>query len=249
MRLVWVARRRASDIVMYLIVNADDLGLTPGVNRGISEAHLRGIVTSASLMVDEPASEEAAQLCAELPQLSVGLHVKMPDERARPLSDLRTPALNAELERQLERFHVLVGREPAHLDSHHNIHFLPDAALGFAEAAQARGLMLRGSGPTRYLPSFYGQWDGQTHLEQIGVEALLAMIESDAGDGFTELGCHPGYVDAALESSYSIEREAELRTLCDPFVRARIDELGIELVSSSTAAHLLATANAGRSSR
>ena len=234
----------------YLIVNADDLGLTSGINRGIGEAHEHGIVTSASLMVDETASEEAAHVCAGLPELSVGLHVKITDEQARPVIDLRAPAaLSVELERQIERFRALVGREPAHLDSHHNIHFLPNAAPSFAEAAEARDLMLRGSGQSRYFPSFYGQWDGQTHLEQISVEALLAMIESEAGEGCTEFGCHPGYVDPTLASTYSAEREIELRTLCDPLVRARIDELGVKLVSSTAAGRLLATVDERRASR
>jgi predicted glycoside hydrolase/deacetylase ChbG (UPF0249 family) len=45
----------------------------------------------------------------------------------------------------------------------------------------------------------------------------------------TELTCHPGYVDAELASSYTVEREAELRTLCDPRVRQAIAERGIRL--------------------
>ena len=41
----------------YLIVNGDDFGLSPGVSRGIIEAHRHGILTSTSLMVDRPAAE------------------------------------------------------------------------------------------------------------------------------------------------------------------------------------------------
>ncbi len=229
----------------FLIVNADDLGQTPGINRGIREAHERGIVTSASLMVDEPGSEEAAHLGAELPELSIGLHVKITDEQARPTIDLSAPAtLRAELAHQLERFRALIGRDPAHLDSHHNVHFRTDASPPFAEVAESLGLVLRGCSRIRYFPSFYGQWDGQTHLEQIGTNGLLTMIEAEVSDGFTELGCHPGYVDPTLDSTYSIERETELGTLCDPLVSARLDELGVELVSSAAARGLLAAADA-----
>ena len=59
----------------YLIVNADDFGQSHGVNRGIIEAHERGIVTSASLMVRWPAATEAAAYSRQHPHLSLGLHV------------------------------------------------------------------------------------------------------------------------------------------------------------------------------
>jgi len=221
----------------YLVVNADDLGLSAGVNRGIIEAHRHGIVTSTSLMVDEPASEEGARLALERSELSVGLHLKITDEYARPA--IRAPAaLGAELERQIERFELLTGREPTHLDSHHNVHLVPELAPGFASLAESRGLMLRGS-PIRYVPNFYGQWDGETHLEQIGAGTLIAIIERELGDGVTELGCHPGYVDRVLESTYSAERETELRTLCLALLRTRLEELGVKLVSSTAARHLV----------
>ena len=45
----------------------------------------------------------------------------------------------------------------------------------------------------------------------------------------TELTCHAGYVDEGLASSYTVEREAELRTLCDPCVRLALAERGIRL--------------------
>src|SRR3954463_5895104 len=58
-----------------LVVNADDLGLSPGVNRGIFEAHERGVVTSASLMVRWPAAEEGAEYAKAHAALGVGLHL------------------------------------------------------------------------------------------------------------------------------------------------------------------------------
>ena len=61
----------------YLIVNADDFGLSEGVNRGIIRAHEQGILTSASLMVRWPAAAEAARYAAQHPRLSVGLHLDL----------------------------------------------------------------------------------------------------------------------------------------------------------------------------
>jgi len=60
------------------------------------------------------------------------------------------------------------------------------------------------------------------------VERLLGTLDGLA-DGDSELGCHPGYADG-LVSSYTVEREQELRTLTDPRIRAHVDDLGIELI-------------------
>ena len=60
-----------------LVVNADDYGRTEGVNRGIIEAHERGIVTSASLMVRWPAAREAAAYVRGGWRLGLGLHVDL----------------------------------------------------------------------------------------------------------------------------------------------------------------------------
>lgn len=208
----------------YLIVNADDLGASAGVNRGILEAHERGIVTSASLMVDEPGSE----LLADTGTMSVGLHAVLTDEDAELQFD--TVACRGEVERQLARFEALLGRPPTHLDSHHNVHLEPPLSELFVEIARERGLPLRGFTPARYFADFYGQWDGETHVEQVSVEMLSEMLATEVGPGVTELGCHPGYTGGGFESSYLIEREAEVRTLCDPAIRARVQELGIALI-------------------
>ena len=58
-----------------LIVNADDFGRSPGVNRGIVEAHRHGIVSSATLMANLPWSAAAASLADSVPSLGVGLHL------------------------------------------------------------------------------------------------------------------------------------------------------------------------------
>ena len=62
-----------------LIINADDFGLTSGVNRGIVESHAHGVVTSATLMACGEKFAEAAVLSAQEPRLSVGCHVVLVD--------------------------------------------------------------------------------------------------------------------------------------------------------------------------
>lgn len=74
-----------------LIVNADDFGLTAGVNRAIVEAHQKGIVTSATLMACGNAFDDAVALCRTVPKLSVGCHVVLVD--GSPLLPEQTPTL------------------------------------------------------------------------------------------------------------------------------------------------------------
>src|SRR5260370_16527970 len=62
-----------------LIVNGDDFGLTPGVNAGILDAHVRGILTSASLFANAPATEDAIRIARRSPTLGVGCHLTLVD--------------------------------------------------------------------------------------------------------------------------------------------------------------------------
>ncbi len=125
----------------------------------------------------------------------------------------------------------LMGRPPTHLDSHHNDQRDPRALPHLLELARKHRLPLREHSPVQYFSKFYGQWAGQSHFEQISAEKLTMMIKMEIGDGVTELSCHPGYVDANHPTSYRIEREAELRTLCDPRIRRALVEQAIKLIS------------------
>lgn len=128
----------------WLIVNADDLGLTASVNSGIARAHRQGIVTSASLMANLPETARTVTLIRRNPALGVGLHLNL--TAGYSLTDC--PALTwtdgsflpllrvllrvaisrrareqawAEMEAQADEAQRL--RVPIdHLDSHHHIH-------------------------------------------------------------------------------------------------------------------------------
>lgn len=76
------------------MVNADDFGLSPGVNAGVVRAHREGILTSATLLANAPFFEQAAAVALETPSLGVGLHLNI--VRGAPLSPPRDiPALVA----------------------------------------------------------------------------------------------------------------------------------------------------------
>src|SRR5436305_6506747 len=223
----------------YLIVNGDDLGASRGVNRGIIEAHQRGILTSTSLMVNAARSEEAAEFGRTAVELSVGLHVDVRHTLSESAA-ASSRRLREELHRQFGRFEELMGRPPTHLDSHHNVHRDPRLLPAFLAEAQHYGVPLREHSSARYVSRFYGQWGGQSHPEQISVEGLLRIVEADVQDGVAELGCHPGYVDPDFSSGYATERAIELQTLCDPALRPALAERQIHLVAFGDLANLTA---------
>ncbi len=229
----------------YLIVNADDFGAGRGINRGVMEAHHRGILTSASLLVTTPWSHEAATLARAAPELSVGLHADLGLLISRQPVNLQQEA-RAELQRQFIRFQELRGLPPTHLDSHHNVHRDKKLLSVFLDLARHHGIPLREHSRVRYCSTFYGQWGGQTHLEQISPENLQRIIRTELEPGITELSCHPGYIDPDLLSGYSAEREAELAALCHPDVQQTLKEHEIELINYQelTRAHLTALSNA-----
>ncbi len=64
-----------------VIFNADDFGISPGVNQAIFKAHTQGILNSASLMVNQEFADEAVALAQKMPNLSVGLHINLTNEK------------------------------------------------------------------------------------------------------------------------------------------------------------------------
>lgn len=216
----------------YLIVNADDFGASAGINRGIIDCHTRGIVTSTSLMVTGQAVHEAVQLSREYPELAIGLHwdVTGEDDRAFDLDNLSL--VREEFDRQLDAFHHLLGRLPTHVDSHQHVHREEHLMPLFSEMVEPIGVPLRGDGRVNIVGGFYAQWEWMvTNLEYVSVPFLQWILREEVVDGWTEISCHPGYRSPEFASVYGSERETEVQTLCDPRIRATIEELGLRLMS------------------
>ncbi len=134
-----------------LIITGDDFGLSPSVNRAIIRAHREGVLTHASLMVNEKAATEAIDLARENPSLSTGLHVSLVlgrsalDRQAIPhlingsgeflASPFRAglryyfnPSarreVRAEIRAQFEHF-SRSGLRLSHVDGHNHLHMHP----------------------------------------------------------------------------------------------------------------------------
>ena len=134
-----------------LIVNADDLGWTAGVNRGIAEAHRNGIVTSASLLANGQAFAEGVALARDAGGLGLGVHLNLndgppvaPRESVPSLVNdagefeggpdglllkiatrgLSVREVEVEWSAQISKVRD-AGIEPTHLDGHKHVHMLP----------------------------------------------------------------------------------------------------------------------------
>jgi predicted glycoside hydrolase/deacetylase ChbG (UPF0249 family) len=244
---------------LFLIINADDLGMTPGVTAGILEAHRYGILTSASLMVNSAWLDDVVTALQDYPQMGVGLHFNLthgrptaPTEEVITLLNdagtfFRPDELNArrvnpehvrrELTAQFDLFVAKLGRLPTHLDNHHRrIETHPDVFPVVLAFAAERGLPCRiRDDALRQQAKQRGVALCDTIIGDVSnhpywtVERLMEGIAS-LSEGTTELVCHPGYLDEPLKRSrYSWQREEELRALCDPSVRKAVERQGVRL--------------------
>jgi len=151
--------------VRRLIVNADDFGLTAGVNRGIIEAHSAGIVTSTTLMANSAAFDNAVQVAQSSPKLSVGCHVLLVDgSPLLPADNLPSLLDRGHFRQNISgfAFHAISGRldedeieaeataqirklqsagvQVSHIDTHKHAHMFPQVLRPLLRVAQACGV-------------------------------------------------------------------------------------------------------------
>lgn len=157
---VWQRRMR------NLIVNADDLGWTAGVNRGIADAHRNGIVTSTSILANGAAFADGVKAAGELPGLGVGVHLNLSDGRPMAPADqvkslvnengafsggpeslllrlttsnLEPKEVETEWNAQIERVRA-AGIHPTHLDGHKHVQMLPGLFAIVLRLAKKHGI-------------------------------------------------------------------------------------------------------------
>lgn len=150
-----------------LILNADDFGMTQGVNEGIIRAHREGILTSTTLMANGPEFNDAVARAKLNPELGIGCHLVLiggpavaPRERISSLADangnlpeslggfvtrlsvglIRMKAIERELRAQIEKIRT-AGIEPTHLDTHKHTHCHPRVMEAVGRIAKELGIM------------------------------------------------------------------------------------------------------------
>jgi predicted glycoside hydrolase/deacetylase ChbG (UPF0249 family) len=136
-----------------LVVNADDFGFTPDVNRGIVDAHRSGILTATTLMANGEAFDDAVRLARQAPALDIGCHLVLIGGRSL-VSGRPYPATVAQLLRALARRKIrpydelaaqvrrimAAGIEPTHLDTHKHTHLAPPVLDAVACIGQEFGI-------------------------------------------------------------------------------------------------------------
>jgi len=280
--------------VLRLIVNADDFGLTSGVNRAIVEASRNGVVTSATLMANSQAFQDAVDLAKAEPQLKVGCHIVLIDgeplcgglnsltkDASKFRSSIKDFAIAAvrkriapdEIQREAEaqiRKTQSAGIAVTHVDTHKHTHLFPHVLRPVLKAAKACGVgaVRNPFEPPRTwprhlmaIPSLWMRVIQVALLQKfaasfrkivleenmlttdgtIGVSAtgnldqkLLNEITQALPAGTWELVCHPGYLDADLETAGTRllhSRQVELAALTSEETKQNLTERGIQPIS------------------
>jgi predicted glycoside hydrolase/deacetylase ChbG (UPF0249 family) len=212
----------------YLIVNADDYGMTPAVSRGIREVHQRGIVSSTSVMIGMAGADEAVRVAqSETPDLGLGLHFTLAGKTMSPvlppeqIQSLVRPdgkfydepewsqinhqfdedEIASELHAQFNRFVQVANRLPTHFDSHYHAAYRHPASMSVM-----RALAVQHHLPVRYTGgSDMPLLKGLSHPSEfrgiehsMTIDVIVKMLHDLPEGKITELMCHPGYVDEVL---------------------------------------------------
>lgn len=229
--------------MLRLILNADDFGYDPAVTRGIAEAMRQGVVSSTTMIVNSPWSEDAA---AQAEGLAIGLHLNLVrfESVSQPSVELTERGhhdlqfIVKETRAQLERLKKLIGRDATHIDVHKHAHKDPAVLAALGIVAREHKLAVRSIDPTmrqnlkdagvRTNDAFFGEagdtaWWTPEHWAQ--------TLDRVPREGVVELMCHPGYRPSQVVSGYGAQRETELATFLAPAAREALSARGLTLSS------------------
>jgi predicted glycoside hydrolase/deacetylase ChbG (UPF0249 family) len=238
----------------FLIINADDLGISPEVNEGIFAAYEQGLVTDSSLLPKGSYSHEAIDMINEHAGFPVGIHIdldsllgwKSPGKEkfTRPeLDQILNNAnfvqkLKQEIHKQIEVF-LGAGLIPSHIDTHHHVHGFPQIFEPLVEAMDRYGIRVLRFSMKGYslmgredilVAAETAQWMGDTLRERgishpdLLIDPLFPFSLHELPAGVSELMVHPSMGGDPW-------RQRDFEMLMDPLFMRAVQDEGIQLIS------------------
>ena len=238
----------------FLIINADDLGISPEVNRGIFAAYEKGVITDSTLLIKAQYSREAIDMLRSTPSFHVGVHINLD-----PLLGWESPGkekltrqelhrlmsessfirkIKQEINEQIEAF-LDTGLIPSHIDTHHHVHGVPRIFEPLLKAMDRYGIKgIRFSKKGYFLmgrediliTEETAQWMEEM-LRTKGIffphhliDPLFPFSLKELPFGVTELIVHPGMGGDEW-------RQRDFEMLMDPCFMTTVREEEIELTS------------------
>ena len=185
----------------YLIINADDFGMSKIFNEVILDLIKKDLIRSTTVMMDRVTDNQKEQFdeliaISKNKNLSVGLHLEFKD------SDY-----HSQIKSQYQKFKELLGFNPSHIDIH-KAHSLIDSFSDVAEFCKKNNLPLRNSGvlhesiKTTSAEAFFGSIADFNKIEE--------WIKTFEDDKYYEILFHPGKFDSSCKSSLNKDRERDV---------------------------------------
>jgi hopanoid biosynthesis associated protein HpnK len=220
-----------------LVVNADDFGRSHSINQAIIRAHREGILTTASLMVNEPGFDEAVAFARENPKLGVGLHLSLVCGRSalppEKIPGLVNPSgefsenpvaigfryffkrslceqLRAEIHEQFAKFHA-TGLPLDHVNGHLHLHLHPTIFRILMEDAtqlDIRRLRLTRDCLRRSTHMAHGHW-----FYRVSHAAIFGLLSQYARNHLRRKNIHHARITFGLLQNHHVDEEYILKLL------------------------------------
>ena len=219
---------------MKLIMRADDLGFSEGVNYGIYKSVVDGVITSVGMMPNMASAKHGY----EIPSLvqKNGNFCSSKEIRARQVDTINVAECEIELEAQLAKFRAITGRDPDYFEGH--AVFSNNFFIALKNVAQRNNLFFEN-------PSLDKEWEKEFGITGLG---FMSLDEHGLYDPRTYMEehldiiknnpCavaifHPGFLDQYIleHSSFTLIRPMECDFLCSDWLSEWLNKNKIELVN------------------
>jgi len=237
----------------FLIINADDLGISPEVNRGIFMAYEKGVITDASLLIKGPYVQQALKMIKKKPSFQVGIHIdldpllgwKSPGierlPRRKLLEMMNEPDFIKQLKKEIDNQMTAFLKEeliPSHIDTHHHVHGFPKIFELLVEAMGRHNIKAIRFSKDRY--SLLGRDEIRITTEQAHwmedalrkrkilypyhlIDPIIPFSLKEIPAGVSELMVHPSMGGDKW-------RQRDFEMLVDPRFMGTVKDEGIQLI-------------------